>query len=94
VSVEKVDNVGGGIFSVAHYYEQNGDLVPDPEMTFWRDERGCWYPLYFRNSIVETQAVTKFYDGRPAQYRPRAQADLASFGNTWMRNIADQQGLR
>lgn len=35
VCVERVEETQyGPVFSVAHYYEQNGDLVPDPDVTF------------------------------------------------------------
>lgn len=29
----------------------------------------------------------------PFQYNPRPQADLTLFCNTWLRNIAEQQGV-
>lgn len=36
VSVDHLyDCESGSIFSVSHYYEQNGDLVPDADMTFY-----------------------------------------------------------
>src|ERR1700690_4298886 len=42
----------GSIFSVTHYYEQNGDLVPDPDMAFLRDRNGEWYLMTFQNALT------------------------------------------
>jgi len=35
-------------YSLAHYYEQNGDLVPDPDGEFWRGDDGRVYPVSLR----------------------------------------------
>jgi len=34
-----------GLLAVAHYFEQNGDLMSDPRMTFWRGPDARWYPV-------------------------------------------------
>jgi len=34
-----MERIGGGEISIAHYYEQNGDLMRDPEMTFAVDNK-------------------------------------------------------
>jgi len=104
----KLDNGGSGIMpvsvehiaphlmAVAHYGEQNGDLMADPDMTFYRPKKGgAWIPASFQNDYmgVYQEALIFGDDGRPVQYRPRLLADLCSFTTTWMRNIKQQQHL-
>src|SRR4030042_7142039 len=60
VSVECVDEAPPGkIFSVPHYYEQNGDLMSDPDMTFLRLKSGNYIPMTYRqdNMGLDQQAV-------------------------------------
>lgn len=85
----------GDLFSVAHYYEQNGDLMRDPEMIFYRAGAGAWFPTYFRqdNMGIEWESVVFEADGKVKDYRKRMQADQAAFANIWMRNIKEQQNL-
>jgi hypothetical protein len=90
-----VECVGPDRFSVAHYYEQNGDLMADPEVVFWR-RHGRYYPCeYKQDGLGLYQELIEFDPNdyaRPVSFRPRAQADCASFCATWMRNIKHQQG--
>ena len=90
VGVEKVGRLPGygEIISIAHYGEQNGDLMADPEMEF-TIIGGDYYPISFRNdylckhnSIFEDDGINL-----PLQH------DLTTFANQWMRNIAEQQKL-
>ena len=37
----------GNHVSIAHYYEQNGDLMKDPEMTFLASLKGSVLPMTF-----------------------------------------------
>ncbi|MFC1835525.1 DUF6908 domain-containing protein [Thermodesulfobacteriota bacterium] len=103
VHVELVDKVAttaekhdsSPIFSVAHYFEQNSDLMADPEMLFWRAPDGNYYPTYFRQDgglPIEQESVI-FADGEPVRFYRRLQKDHAVFAGAWMRNIKEQQGL-
>jgi hypothetical protein len=39
----------GDVYSIAHYYEQNGDLMADPEMTFLKAAAsGKYFPMSFK----------------------------------------------
>lgn len=79
--------------SVAHYYEQNGDLVPDPDLVCWI-EQGVWYPVRFQNSLIHSNAVASWHaNGDVLQYYPQQQMDLASFAYTWARNLSRQRWL-
>ena len=93
VSVERIRDK---TYSVAHYYKQQGDLIPDPEMTFLKDDEGNWYPLTIQHAppfnryivlveLDENETVTGF--------RPRAYKDASIFARTWMKNIKTQQDL-
>lgn len=81
-------------FSVAHYGEQNGDLMRDPEMVFYRDESGDYFASYWRNDYahVEQESLV-IVNGHVASVNDRVQRDHTRFANTWMRNIVEQQGL-
>ena len=43
-----LSRIGPDTYSIAHYGQQNGDLMADPEMTF----RGDGTPLTYRNDYV------------------------------------------
>jgi hypothetical protein len=92
VHVECLQRTGLGLlFSIAHYYEQNGDLVPDPDVVFVRTANG-WSPVSFRNSIAYRVAL-HFHEDGTIEVDEKEQTDLVSFCNLWMRNIREQQGL-
>lgn len=52
LSIEKHDK----LVTVTHYYEQNGDLVPDPDMEFVDLGRGEWLPVAIQHSTDTTAA--------------------------------------
>jgi len=90
-----VDRLSSRHYSVAHYYEQNGDLMADPDMTFYRTEDGQFYPCSFQQDslAVYRESLEINEDGTIVSLSEREQASQADFANTWMRNIADQQRL-
>jgi hypothetical protein len=88
--------------SVAHYGEQNGDAMRDPEIVFevdWTPQSGWgpqeWGPISFRNDYLgicqegEAGAVFVGDDGK-VKIRPRLVQDLKAFARQWDRNIQDQ----
>ena len=83
----------GQTISIAHYYTQNGDLVPDPEGTFFKDQDGHWYPEHLQ-LCTGHYTVAVFMSGDQVMVNNRASIELASFGNMWLRNIKEQQGLK
>ncbi len=71
--------------SVAHYFESNGDLVPDPEVEITDDG----WPIELSQSMGYTQ-VTYYEDDRRLFY-PDRKADVLSFlDGTWARNLRAQ----
>ena len=97
--IEIIDETKAGkIVSVAHYYEQNSDLMRDPDVcflisngTFTSEEVGV-FPLSFRqdNLGIDRQTAAVREDGHIVCY-PKQQRDLTRFCDQWMTNIADQQ---
>lgn len=79
--------------SIAHYYEQNGDLCADPDVEFWRGATGEWMAVAITQAWCGYSAPVRFgADGQPTHVAPRQQRDLATFANQWMANIKRQQG--
>ena len=89
------DTKSGPVFSVAHYYEQNGDLCRDPEMTFLRGFDGKYYPLSFQQDGIGLYQESVIFgdDGNPEKFSPRLQKDHAVFAGDWFSNIKYQQKL-
>lgn len=92
-----VEHLGRGLLSVAHYGQQNGDAMRDPDMVFWRNPDGKWCPHSFQNDYagVYQEAFPFGADGKPAEAPERLglQRKLAGFAAMWMENIVDQQGI-
>lgn len=97
-----IEEIGEGphgypAISVCHYYEQQGDLMRDPEMCFEivpdiATGKLRMYPYSFRNDGVG--AIREVYglndQGRAVTVNLREKKDEASFARLWNRNIADQ----
>ena len=89
-----VGRLTGATFSVAHYYEQGGDLIPDPDMEFVKTAAG-WLPVTCTLALgYFTRAMNLDENEQVESYSPRATRELVSFANMWMRNIKDQQDLK
>ena len=87
-----VEAIGDDCFSVAHYYEQDGDLIPDPEMVFLKGADGKFYPGSFQSGFGLQESVI-FEDGKPSGIRQRMQSEQATFAGKWLANIKMQQGI-
>jgi hypothetical protein len=93
VCVEAVGTTPQGalIVSIAHYYEQNGDLMADPEITFVVGRDDYVFPVsYKQDGLGIDREYVRWEDGK-VFWNLKAQNDLAGFCTTWMRNIKDQQ---
>jgi hypothetical protein len=93
VVVEGVGTTPAGciIVSVAHYYEQNGDLMADPEVTFCVTRDNYVFPMSHRqDGLGVDREYVRFEDGH-VYANLKMQNDLAVFCNQWMRNIKEQQ---
>ncbi len=83
----------GPLVSVAHYYEQNGDLMRDPDVVFLVDADGHVYPVSFRQDNLGIDQEAAVVEDGKWKVRTRMQADIAKFCNDWFQNIQEQQGL-
>lgn len=73
------------LFSFAHYYEQNGDLMRDPDVVFKvSSETGKWFPVEY------TQDNVGLYQDFLNEENERAQKGVKDFCNQWMINIMEQ----
>ncbi len=81
--------------SVAHYGEQNGDAMRDPEITFLvvlSAERATWTPLTFENTYLRAwQLVATVTPQGLVNVKDAAQlSDLTDFACQWDRNLKAQ----
>jgi len=84
----------GHIFSLAHYYEQHGDLMRDPEMLFIKTEDGGYYAAEIWQDAVNSHNVGLLIeDGLAVSIDETEQADMTMFAEVWLKNIWEQQGL-
>jgi uncharacterized protein YqiB (DUF1249 family) len=94
---------GAMVLSLAHYFEQNGDLCQDPEMVLRIFPPGSTAFLVMvpstdaRHGRVEAtmfqQAIPPIYrEVYPelGKYSPKLRRDLNAFLTTWLRNLTDQ----
>jgi len=91
--IEKLDTLDiGTVYSIAHYYELNGDLCQDPEMTFIKTPFGI-IPNMFQQALPPVYQESIFKDKGTWVIRVRLQADHVAFANDWMINIKNQQNI-
>ena len=80
-----VEAIGGEEYSIAHYYDQNGDSMRDPEITFTIDrENKSIHPASFLQDGIGVYYETA--DASPAMVR-----DLKGFMVQWFTNIKNQK---
>ena len=93
VSVEAVGTTPQGalIVSLAHYHEQNGDLMADPEVTFVVAREEYVFPISFRQDSLGIDRQYVRWKGEKVYWNLPMQNDLATFCNQWLGNIKHQQ---
>ena len=82
--------------SVAHYGEENGDLMRDPEIIFFHERKeGKAYAMNYRNDYGGAWEVSikEGEDGRPRLVNQARQRQHAEFAELWLKNIKKQQGI-
>jgi hypothetical protein len=81
---------GGELVSVAHYGEQGGDLMRDPEIVF-EVAGGQWHLVSIQQDYVGSyrEAVSVAEDGR-ANVLPAEVPDIQAFARIWDRNLKHQ----
>ena len=78
--------------SVAHYGEQNGDLMRDPEMCFELELAGGAHlnPFYWRNDHVGVEQWSRFITGTDYAFHRELFQQHISFAKVWDRNLRSQ----
>jgi len=76
----------GELISVAHYFEQNGDLVPDPDVEL---HYPTWTPTAITQSIGYRREKFIQRDGQTL-VDTRFHREVSSFLSMWARNIQAQ----
>jgi hypothetical protein len=93
--VEIIGRTGlGPLVSIAHYYEQNGDLMRDPDvvLVIGADERV--YPISYRQDGLGIDQEAAYVEDGVWKVKTKMQADICDFCNdTWFPNINEQQQL-
>lgn len=93
LSVEIIGTAQGGrIVSLAHYYEQQGDLMKDPDVEFWVTTRSVMPLTYQQDGLGIYHRAAWFDDGK-LHVNERMQKEITDFCEMWMNNIAEQQGI-
>jgi hypothetical protein len=86
---------GHVVVSVAHYGEQNGDPMRDPEMLFEVvEEVGRepeFWPFYFRNDYAAVEQWSRRRDEAENLHSlPKRTHDFEQFAKLWDRNLREQ----
>ena len=87
-----IEVIGEKLVSVAHYFVQNGDLMPDPDAVFFT---GCgidngWVPVSIQMAIGTYRQASWVEDGEIVRFDMREQAEQAAFADMWARNLHEQ----
>ena len=80
--------------SVAHYGEQNGDLMRDPEMCFEvvkpLRRSISLSPFYYRNDYMGVEQYSRTKDGEHYAFHPELYSEHQSFAALWDKNLNAQ----
>ena len=79
--------------SVAHYGEQNGDLMRDPEMIFEAEELGDkmnLVPFYWRNDYVGIEQYSAFTEEGRTLLNAKLKREHTAFAHLWDNNLKAQ----
>jgi len=97
LSVEFLYSLGKySVYSFSHYYKQNGDMCPDPDMTFFVEtkEPKIIIPATFQDSYSYREVCELSSIGELTVNGLNKLADLVSFSKMWLKNIYEQQDLK
>ncbi|PVD52187.1 hypothetical protein DC498_10710 [Terrimonas sp.] len=94
----------GTLYSLCHYYEQNGDLMRDPEMCFLvvdnRKEEtdfdfiGIYAQMYQQDNLGLYEESIRIDSGKLTSYIKVWQSGHCQFANQWLKNISQQGFLK
>ena len=86
--------LGSPALSVAHYGEQNGDLMRDPEMCFELSKPPLCdvelVPYYWRNDYMGVEQYSRYLDGANYVFAPDLYKQHREFAALWDKNLPAQ----
>ena len=86
-----IERIGGGRISMAHYYEQMGDLMADPDMEFvFEQAKQELRPRTFQQDNMGVYQTVEREDGSVNFLKEN---ELSRFTETWLKNLHDQEYL-
>lgn len=89
--------VGSDSLVIGHYFEQNGDLMADPEMMFYRNQNEEFIPVYYQLDSLAFYEECMKYDVEQKKYVITDETIHDSlvdfFVNDWSNNLIWQQNL-
>lgn len=71
---------------ITHFYEQNGDLVPDPDMELLINEQNEWQPVAIQFATGHYLQAMTWQNGRLFVNQKEALVQI-SFSNIWASNL-------
>ena len=92
----RIEHLPNGCLSVAHFFESQGFLIPEPDVCFFVDAQGDWVPINITQSMTGYRVYAELSeDGSAIQiYNSQRQAGLADFCAQWAQNLRDQGWLQ
>jgi hypothetical protein len=90
-----IEKIAPKLISVAHYFEQHGILIADPEMVFYTGQAE-WVPLGIQQVIGGYRAVAELHSEQDqlTLVDEAGQFQLAEFARMWVSNIKNQGWLQ
>jgi hypothetical protein len=84
--IEKHDKM----ITVTHYFEQNGDLIADPDMEFVDLGGKDWMPVAVQHSTGHYMRVAALGENGHWKFNLAKAEELQSFSRMWARNLLSQ----
>jgi hypothetical protein len=82
---------GGTLVSIAHYYEQNGDLLADPELVVEvLFPAGWWMPVSYQQDNLGIYREAVSVEGDGLIVHSKLVDDLQEFMRAWDHNLREQ----
>lgn len=81
--------------SVAHFYDAQGYLIPEPDVVFYTGDPHGWIPIELTQSLTGCSVCAIVTDDNQllAQSTPTQQWALALFCEQWAQNLIEQEWL-
>jgi hypothetical protein len=90
-----IERIGRQRISVAHFFETQGYLLPEPDVVFFVDSHDEWMPIDITQSVSGWRTYVELSEDATHILRSdkAGQATLAAFCETWAQNLREQGWL-